>query len=57
MDEFVKIQENYISILLKNKPLVEVWINSPLKVEYFDQQYHYILNAVIEYKSKFNNET
>jgi len=48
MDNSIKEQKEYISLLLKNKLLVEDWINSTLGQEYFDKQFYYIINAIID---------
>ena len=48
MDISTKEQKEYISLLLKNKLLVEEWINSSLSINRFDKKFYYITNAVID---------
>jgi replicative DNA helicase len=51
--EKIKIERDFISLLIKYKDLVSDWAGSALKEEYFDSSHQMILNAVIY---AFNND-
>jgi len=44
--EKLKIEKDFISLLLQNKELVSDWLTSPLSTKYFDEAHHYILRAI-----------
>ena len=50
--EKLKIEKDFISLLLQNKELVSDWLSSPLSTKYFDEAHHYILRAIT---SSFND--
>jgi replicative DNA helicase len=46
MEDKVKIQNEFISLLLKNKDLVNDWLDDGPKIDFFDEQNHLILHAI-----------
>lgn len=42
------LEKEFISLLIKNKDLVEDWLDSGLTVDFFSEENRYILNAIIE---------
>jgi hypothetical protein len=44
--DILKVEKQFIHILLNNKQMVEDWINSSLKIEHFNTEHHLILTAI-----------
>jgi len=44
--EKLKIEKDFISLLLQNKELVADWLGSQLSMKYFDEAHHYIIRAI-----------
>lgn len=40
-------QREFLSLLMKYKPLVENWAASPLKQEYFDEEFQFIIKCIL----------
>ncbi len=54
MNEYKETQMQLIGLLLKHKDLVEKFINSPVKIKDFDEEYQPILTEIIDvYKQGF----
>ena len=44
--EKLKIEKDFISLLLQNKELVADFLNGPLSIRYFDEAHHLVIRAI-----------
>ena len=51
-DPILQSQREFINLLLRNKTLVEEWINSSLEIDHFDISFHKVLHGIIDAAEK-----